>query len=244
VIDAHMHIDVVEPLGWELTVESCIKAMDQAGLEKAVVMGITDVPAVNEAALDELSEACGRFPGRLFPLARMHPWYGDRAATQLERAFEELGFVGLKLHPVTTLTHPSTDQTIRLIRIASERGLPTLFHTGDEPLATPYAVAEAARRCPEATVVLGHMGGYQHVEDALDVAERYENVLLETSAMPYPERVAEAVERIGSERVLFGSDGPACPPELELEKVRRAGLDPEALRRVTNDNAEQVYAAR
>jgi uncharacterized protein len=243
-IDAHMHIDIVEPLGWELTVESCIDSMDRAGIEKAVVMGITDVPAVNEEALDELAETCSRFPGRLYPLARMHPWYGEGAVVLLKRALDQLGFVGLKLHPVTTLTHPSTHQTIRLMRIASDLGMPTLFHSGDEPLATPYAIAEAARRCPEAKVVLGHMGGYQHVRDAIDVAERHDNVFLETSAMPYPEKIAEAVMRIGAERVLFGSDGPACPPQLELEKVRRAGLDPESFRRVTNDNAAGVYAVR
>ena len=79
---------------------------------------------------------------------------------------------------------------------------------------------------PEATIVFGHMGAYFHGQDALAVAERCDNVVLETSACPYPELIGEAVRRVGAERVIFGSDGPGCPPAIELEKVRRAGLAP------------------
>jgi predicted TIM-barrel fold metal-dependent hydrolase len=239
--DAHMHIDSVEPLGWDLPVEDCIAAMDESEIEKAVVMSITDAPAVNETALEDLAAACARYPGRLYPLARIHPWYSKQAEELLERALGELGFRGLKLHPVTTLTHPASDQTLRLIEVAAAHGVPTLFHSGDEPLATPLAVAEAARSRPEATVILGHMGGYFHVDEALAVAERFDNVVLETSAMPYPSKVAEAVGRVGAGRVMFGSDGPACPPRLELEKIRLAELEPDAFQRVTNDNAIELF---
>ncbi|WP_420871933.1 amidohydrolase family protein [Cohnella rhizosphaerae] len=72
-------------------------------------------------------------------------------------------------------------------------------------------------------------GGYFHVDDALLVAEKYENVYLETSAMPYPHKIHEAVRRIGAERVLFASDGPGCNPELEVKKVKWAGLSEKRL---------------
>lgn len=240
IFDAHMHIDSVPALGWELPVEDCIEAMDAAGIAKAVVMSITDAPAVNERALEDLAAACGKYPDRLYPFARLHPWYSERAVELLDRAITELGFCGLKLHPVSTLAHPGGEETLRLVRRAAEHGVPTLFHSGDEPLATPLAVAEAAGECPEATVILGHMGGYFHVDEALGVAERLDNVVLETSAMPYPVKVAEAVACVGSDRVLFGSDGPACPPGLELEKVVRAGLDVDAFRKVTETNAVRL----
>jgi len=241
VFDAHMHIDSVPALGWELSMSDCIAAMDESGISKAVVMGITDAPAVNPHALEQLAAACSEHPERLYPLARVHPWYAENAEELLRNALDEQGFRGLKLHPVTTLAHPAGEQTLRLVRIAAERGMPTLFHSGDEPLATPLAIAETARCCPDAVLLLGHMGGYLHVEEAIRVAEEHENVYLETSAMPYPEKVAEAVTRIGAGRVLYGSDGPACLPRLELEKVRLAGLDPEAFQRVTNDNAVELF---
>jgi predicted TIM-barrel fold metal-dependent hydrolase len=243
IIDAHLHVDDVPALGWKLEAAHCVRRLDEAGIDRGVVMTIVDAPEVNPDALELVAEACAAFPGRLDAFARIHPWYGDVSLALLDRALGELGFKGLKLHPVSTIAHPSGEDTLRLIRRAAERGAPTLFHCGDEPLTTPLAIAHAAAACPEATIVLGHMGGYFHAAEAIEVAERFPNLVLETSAMPYPARIREAVERLGAERVLFASDGPACSPLLELEKVRLAGLDADAERLVLGVNAERLLAA-
>lgn len=243
IIDAHMHVDNVPALGWRMEAELCVRRMDEAGIAIGIVMTIVDWPEVNPGALDLVGEACAAYPGRLYALARIHPWYGDEAVAGLERALGGYGgcYRGLKLHPVSTIDHPSGKDTLRLIRTAAAHGLPTMFHCGDEPLTTPLAVAKAAEACPEATIVLGHMGGYFHVDEAIEVAERVPNVVLETSAMPYPAKIAEAVERLGPERVIYASDGPVCSPRIDVEKVRLAGLDAAAERRVLADNARRVY---
>jgi predicted TIM-barrel fold metal-dependent hydrolase len=107
-------------------------------------------------------------------------------------------------------------------------------------MTTPLAIAPAAAACPEATIILGHMGGYFHVDEAIEVAEEQANLVLETSAMPYPAKIREAVERIGAERVLYASDGPVCSPRIEVEKVRLAGLEPEAEALVFAGNALRI----
>jgi len=243
IIDAHLHVDDVPALGWKLEAEHCVRRLDEAGIDRGVVMTIVDAPEVNPHALELVAEACAAHPGRLEAFARIHPWYGEEALALLDRAIGELGFKGLKLHPVSTIAHPSGEETIRLIRRAAEWSAPTLFHCGDEPLTTPLAVACAAAACPEATIILGHMGGYVHVDEAIDVAERYPNLVLETSAMPYPGKIRDAVERLGPERVLYASDGPACSPRIELEKVRLAGLEDAAERLVLGENAARLLDA-
>jgi hypothetical protein len=243
IFDAHMHLDDIPALGWKMTAELCLERMDEAGIDRAIVMTITDWPELNVNALELVANACSAYPGRLYGFARIHPWYGDEAEAALERAFTTYGFKGLKLHPVSTLAHPSGEDTLRLIRKAAEHHAPTLFHCGDEPLTTPLAVVEAAKRCPEATIILGHMGGYFHVDEAIMVAERYANVVLETSAMPYPSKIREAVERIGPERVLYASDGPMCSPRIEVQKIRTANLQPDAERLVLGANITRLVGA-
>ncbi len=234
-----MHVDHLPALGWELEAAACVRRLDEAGIDKGVVMTIVDAPEVNPDALELIANACAAFPGRLEAFARLHPWY-DEAVELLERAISGYGFKGLKLHPVTTIAHPAVEETLRLIRAAAARGAPTLFHCGDEPLTTPLAIARAAEACPQATIVLGHMGGYFHVDEAIETAERLPNLMLESSAMPYPAKIREAVVRLGPERVLFASDGPACSPRIELEKVRLAGLEPQAERLVLGGNARRL----
>jgi hypothetical protein len=239
IVDTHLHVDDLPALGWQLEAAECIRRMDEAGIDRGVVMTIVDAPEVNPNALELVAAARAAYPGRLDAFARIHPWYGRESLALLERAFA-LGFKGLKLHPVSTLAHPAGEETLQLIRAAAERGAPTLFHCGDEPLATPLAVGRAAAGCPHATIIFGHMGGYFHVDEAIEVAEAHENVVLETSAMPYPDKIAEAVARIGAERVLYASDGPACSPRIEVEKVRLAGLPPEAEQLVFSGNAIRI----
>jgi predicted TIM-barrel fold metal-dependent hydrolase len=239
IIDAHMHIDNIPALGWDMGVELCVNRMDEAGIAAAIVMTITDWPEVNEQSLDLIADACAAHPGRLYGFARIHPWYGQRALEALDGALTR-GFKGLKLHPVTTVAHPASDGSVSLIRRAAERGAPTLFHCADEPMTTPLAIAAAARACPEATIILGHMGGYMHVDEAIEVAERFPNVVLETSAMPYPRKIRDAVDRLGAGRVLYASDGPGCSPRIEVEKVRLAQLGAEAESLVMGGNVHRI----
>ena len=242
IVDAHMHVDDIPALGWKLEAALCVRRLDEAGIDRGVVMTIVDAPEVNANAIELVAEACAAYPDRLWAFARIHPWYGDESLALLEHAFA-LGFKGLKLHPVSTIAHPSGEDTLRLIRAAAAHSAPTLFHCGDEPLTTPLAVAAAAEACPEATIILGHMRGYFHVDEAIAAAERFPNLVLETSAMPYPAKIREAVERVGSERVIYASDGPVCSPLIEVEKVRIAELEPEAERLVLGENALRILEA-
>ena len=240
IFDMHMHVDEVPALGWSMPASLCVESMDRAGIGAAGIMTITDMPAVNPHALELIVEACAAYPGRLYGFIRVHPWYGEESLSILERAVTRHGFRALKLHPVSTMAHPAGEESLRLIQRAAELGVPTLFHCGDDPMTTPEAIAAAAAACPTATIILGHMGGYAHTEDAIRVAERLPNVMLETSASPYPDAIVDAVRRVGARRVLFGSDGPGCLPELEVEKIRMCGLREDEERQVLGLNALEL----
>lgn len=237
IIDFHCHVDEAPAFGWIDPPEKLVPLLDDAGIDKAVCMTYVDYPGLNPSAVDYLAEACARFPDRLIPFIRLNPNFGSEAREALDRGVSELGYRGLKLHPTTTLAHPADDPTVVLLRRCGELGIPVLFHCGDDPYTTPQALALAAERAPETSIVLGHMGGYLHVDDAIHAAERIPNLYLETSAMPYPAKIGEAVARVGAQRVLFGSDGPGCNPALEIEKVRMAGLEPDAEALVLGGNA-------
>jgi predicted TIM-barrel fold metal-dependent hydrolase len=241
IVDTHMHIDDIPALGWDMSAEHVVRRMDEAGVDVALVMTIADWPEVNPNGIELLADACRTHKGRLFALARIHPWYGERACAALEHAVSDLGFRGLKLHPVTTIDHPASSSTLDLIRIAAKHDLPTLFHCGDDPLSTPLAIARAAEAIPHATIVLAHMGGYFHVDEAIEVAERLPNLVLETSGMPYPDKVREAVRRVGADRVIYASDGPFCSPRIEVEKIRVAGLSSSDLELVLGENARRLF---
>lgn len=240
IIDSHTHID--EAGFWVDPPETILRLMDEAQIEQAVVMTYRDAPLPGGTdPLEYIAEACRKHP-RLIGYARMNPRYGEQAVHELERAFTRLGMKGLKLHPVSYVMHPASPETIALIKKAAEWHAPTLFHCSDEDFTLPYQIAQAAEIVPEATIILGHMGGYFHVEDAIQAAKQFPNLILETSAMPYPHMIKRAVEVIGADRVLFASDGPGCDPSIEVEKVRAAGLSSADEGKLFSKNIERILS--
>jgi predicted TIM-barrel fold metal-dependent hydrolase len=240
IIDSHTHVDEAPSLGWSDPAEVIIGLLDEAEIERAVIMTYRDAPGPEEGALEYVAAAVQKYPDRLMAYARMNPRYGDEALDLFDRAIREYGMRGLKLHPVTFVMHPASEPVLTLIRHAAELKVPTLFHCGDEEFTLPLQIAEAAALVPEATIILGHMGGYFHAKDAIRVARRHPNLILETSAMPYPGMIREAVDALGAERILFASDGPGCDPSIEVEKVRRAGLTAEQESLIFSGNTERL----
>lgn len=235
IVDSHAHVDEVPALGWMDPASSLVALMDDAGIDQAIVMTYTELPAVNPRALEYLAEQIAMYPNRLIGYVRVHPWYPE-ALELVDRAFGEYGMKGVKLHPVGNLSHPASEGSLRVVRRAAEYQAPVLFHCGDEPLTTPLQIGLAAEAVPEARIILGHMGGYFHVDEAIELAARHPNVYLETSAMPYPAQIRRAVDAVGPSRVLFASDGPGCLPKLEVHKVRLAELSADEEERVFSGN--------
>jgi uncharacterized protein len=239
VIDSHTHVDEYEAFGWFDPPEAIIELIDEAGIEKAIIMTYADAPVLKPDALQYIHNACKNYPDRLIPYARINP-HVDNAAALLEEAIVDLKMKGLKIHQESVTAAAHHDSIIRLVRKASEFDAPVLFHSGDEALSLPQQFTKLAEAVPEATIILAHMGGYHHTDDAIQVCEKYDNLLVDTSACPYPDKIKEAVERLGARRVLFGSDGPGCNPKLELQKIKRIGLSEDDERMVLHDNIMSI----
>lgn len=224
IIDSHTHVDQVEAWGWMDPPELIIKLMAEAGIDRAIVMTYRDARGPDDPATLYIKEAVDRYPEQLIGYVRINP-NAPGALDALDQAIADFKMKGLKLHPVSYVGFPYGEPTLRLIRRAAVYHAPILFHTGDEALALPEQVAEAARLCPDAMVIMGHMGGYYHYEAALRLSKEIPNLLVDTSAIPYPSIIRRAVDTLGAERVLYASDGPGCLPALEVEKIRQAGLN-------------------
>lgn len=173
-------------------------------------------------------------------------WANPRLPGAIEAAIELLDhprFLGAKLHPLLDGYHPNDRAVYPLLEALVERDLPVLVHCGHPPFTLPWSIEELAVSFPEARIVLGHMGhgNIVYINGAIDVAARRPRVYLETSGMPMHTKIAEAAERVGPDRVLYGSDAPFHHPEVEITKVRVSGLAPELVERVLSRNGRALF---
>jgi uncharacterized protein len=173
-------------------------------------------------------------------------WANPRLPGYLEETAELLDhpkFLGVKLHPLLDGYHPNDPAVHPLYELLVERDLPVLIHSGHPIFTLPWSIEEAIVAFPDARVILGHMGhgNIIYINAAIDVAARNPNVYLETSGMPMHTKIAEAVDRVGPSRVLYGSDAPFHHPAVEILKVRLSGLEPELVDRVLGANGRALF---
>ena len=236
IIDAHCHLGTE---GEEPDAHSLLSEMNASGVEKAVVCPTEKYISVfNREGNDHIIEAVRRHPSRLIGFASVNPWFGEEAVDELERSIG-LGLSGLKLHPFLQGFHLNDELVHPLMGACADLGVPVYFHTGTPISAMPFQLADLARKFPRVSFIMGHMGHSDFWRDTIPAASRSDNVYLETSLVAIS-LVRSAVEKLGAERVIFGSDTPHSNLACELEKVKAVEMGEEARGRVFAENILQL----
>jgi uncharacterized protein len=234
ILDSHLHVGEFPLFNVAIDRDGLVALMREHG----IATGLAFHPD-NELIRRGIADAPGLY-GLVWANPRM-----PGAAEETKRLLDEPGsrFRGVKLHPLLDGYHPDDPIVHPIIELLIERDLPALIHCGHPIFTLPWSIEELIVRYPAARIILGHMGhgNIVYINAAIDVAARNPNVFLETSGMPMHAKIAEAVERVGPDRVLYGSDAPFHHPSVELAKVRVSGLPPELLERVLGENGRRLF---
>ncbi|MGQ9920611.1 MAG: amidohydrolase family protein [Desulfobacca sp.] len=236
------------------TAEELLAAMAAEGVSQAVVFGF---PWRRSATMrrhnDYILEAQQRFPRHLLAFACVNPLESG-AAAEVERCLAagcrgvgELAFYeeGLGHEMLAALT-PIAD-------LCQGYGVPLLLHTNEPvghlyPGKSPMQLGELyqlIQTFPDLTLILAHWGGglffYHLMKKA--VAEVLRNVYFDTAASPYlyrPEIYRLAVEIMGPEKILFGSDFPLLRPSRYRQEMAASGLSEVQQDLLTCQNAQRL----
>lgn len=193
---------------------------DRAGIELAVVMPAPIVRPDNRALLETLAG-----DPRWIPCCQVNPQHDD-AVAQVRAAIAG-GCRMLKLMPAIYDTPPTSAASRALVDVAAAAGLIVNVHSiGNN--SHPLEIGALARRYPETVFIMDHMGYRHEGPAALLAAEDNPNLYLgATIAAIEPSFVAAAIDRVGAERVIFGSNYPNIYPDLVAAALRRAKFPPE-----------------
>jgi uncharacterized protein len=136
----------------------------------------------------------------------------------VREAVEMYGFRGIKVHRYDARI------TREICEVARAYHLPVLYDVVGEVSGVELIAAEY----PEINFIIPHLGSFAddwRAQRALiDPLVRHRNVYTDTSGIRRFDLLAEAVNRAGAHKILFGSDGPWLHPGVELEKIRALKL--------------------
>jgi hypothetical protein len=229
------------------TIPNLLREMDACRVESAAIMPI----AFNLPFGDDLTErwlkaleisAAGN---RLLAGCSVHP--ADPARFEKLRSYAQAGARIIKFHPTMQRTYPDANVMMELYAECEKLGLIVFFHCGRagiEPEAThryalPRHYEAAIKTYPRLAFILGHAGA-RDVAQALPLAQRYENVWLDTHGQGVTV-LHDILQRTGGQRLLFGTDWPFYHLAASLAKLLIISEGDDALRyALLRGNAERL----
>ncbi len=237
IIDAHNHLggpdrgDKRSQGAAEL-----VAKLDEFGIDRAIIFPFNNPDAEGSfaAANKVIADAAAEFPNRLIGFARFDPHY-PQALTELDDAILNLGLRGIKLHPRGQKFHLDDADFLRLMDKIVDLDVIVIFDSGTAHARWPD-IAKLAGRYPKVPLVMAHMYG----EGFMDAALAHDNIYLGTTDIKNCQRIERAVEQLGAERIISGSDSPYIGPQIEQDKINSLAISNAAKALILGGNIERL----
>lgn len=202
-------------------------SLEKNHIDRCVIL--SDPTQVTNAELIRIAKQDPRFISAI-RLPRGSAVRSADVRLQIENAHAENTRI-LQIHPASDGLDPQSEFYLEQIEVAAALGWIIIIQTGTPKSHLVYRRPENNaiegfenwfKTWPQQPFVIARMN-FDDPDRAIDFAEEYPSLYLETSWQP-PETIAEAVRRIGSKRILFGSDWPILGnnQRIGVRKIRDA----------------------
>lgn len=237
------------------SVEDLLVAMDNGGIDRAVVMGMgwTDFEIAREVN-DYIIQAVADHPDRLSGLCSVNPVWGEVAYSEGKRCLSA-GLVGIGELHADTQGFDITDVEVMapVMELARSEHMPVLVHSS-EPVGhrypgkgttTPDKLYRFIQNYPGNAIICAHWGGGLPFYTLMpEVKEALKSVYFDSAASPFlyrPEVFSAVSDLAWAGKVMFASDFPLMEISRPLEQVKGAGLAPEAETALLFGNAAKLF---
>lgn len=244
-------------IGAGVSHEQMLEAMDRAGIERAFLIatktGRLGLPGSWHLPYEMVAKAVRQYPKRFSGLAGLDPTEGMRGVRELERAVQELGFIGAHMYPHWFELAPDHARWYPFYAKCVELDVPVQMQVGQSLIYTPeqrlrsvgrpIALDPVACDFPELKLVGIHVG-IPWAEEMIAMAWKHPNVFIGSDAHSpkyWPAAFTHYVNTYGQDKVIFGTDYPVLDFQRTRDEIEALGLREEAKKKLLRDNALRIY---
>jgi predicted TIM-barrel fold metal-dependent hydrolase len=249
VFDAHLHCPSESGNVWQWhpvtkSFEEFVQYLDRTGVQRGIINSVRCQEAKTAAEFIEGNREVARYvekyKGRFLGACVVNPLFIDESLKEIEYCRKQLGFVW-----VGELCNymPPFEYTIQEFELLVEQvvKLNMILDVHTELEEMEYII----QKFPRATIVFPHFGDsheYQHIFKRIDLVAQHPNCYLDTSGSGQ-ERVGMleyAVQTIGPDRLLFGSDFSINCPATVLARIENALITEDQKRMILSENLQTL----
>ena len=238
-----------------ITAEELIASMNQAGIDRSVVLNIAwGSHELCRWSNDYIIDSINRYPERLIGFCSIQPRDSEAIAELKRCANEGIKGIGEMRADIQGFDMGDKDFVEPVAEVAQSHGLIILTHAS-EPVGhsypgkgtiTPEILYRFITNFPGLRIVLAHWGGGLPFYALMpEVAEALKNVYFDTAASPflYHDQVFNQVaELVGADKILFGSDYPLIAQERAIKSITALDLPEKARDKILGQNAKRLLA--
>jgi predicted TIM-barrel fold metal-dependent hydrolase len=255
-VHAHFHHARTGRSDWAEVNAARFRAGDRIGItyHVASILGTwgfsspTYFPSPDDVTLgnDAMLDLCTHEPDRVRMFTTVNPNFTAHACAEIERCTSR-GAIGIKL----LASRRADDRLLDPIAaLAAEHRLPVLHHiwqhrTREWPsqeISDGADLSRLAARHPRASFILAHIGGGGDYAHTFAAVRDVPNVFPDLSGSGVDRGMLDAaVEALGSERLLWGSDLTMCTGLAKLRALDVIGLGNDEIEAIRWKNSARLF---
>ncbi|MBR5869782.1 MAG: amidohydrolase [Clostridia bacterium] len=166
-----------------------------------------------------------------YPGIHIHPAFVKTSCEEISRAHAQgILLIGELVPYMMGWQSYSCPEMLEILSYAAELDMVVSMHP-----TNPQDMGALAAALPHLKLVYAHLSGYGQYEHHLDLMQKYENVYFDYSAhgSDFDGLLRKTIDRVGRDRILFGTDYPGVNPASDIAAVLYEDL--------TTDEAECVF---
>jgi len=238
IIDAHCHIHrvdwvraeksndfIISNFNYEASEEIILANMVEAGLDSTVIFPLPSVEIDLEMANRYTVEVANNYTGRLIPFTIIDdkPQYW---VEQGVKGFKEHTF-GQRIQKDRSGRNMFSQKFKDTYRFMEKHGLPLMLHAGINKVER--LKEDMFNHTPQLIVIMAHIGAdflpqnnylpeINRISNILEGLKEYPNVYYDISTVIDKKILIRALEIVGAEKLIFGSDFPYEKPGQTLDR--------------------------
>ena len=240
IFDVHTHSGKWPFAGIKDDNEFSMQVLQKFNIEKCIVSSAEAIVYDMVAGNSQMASFVAAHD-ELLGYVVLNPNYLELSQMELDKYSDRKDIVGVKLHPFYSHSPFTSADSKKLLRIIGSLKMPILVHTHDVPWSSPAQVGEMASEFPDQVFIMGH-GGLTNFDDGIAVTAEHDNIFLEICGSPIPSgKIDKAVEKLGSKKILYGSDIALLSPAFALGTVLDAAISESQKEDILYNNAYEMF---
>ena len=245
------------------TLSGLMASMKIFGVDTSVILPVATKPEQVIKINDRAAQINENFSEvGIISFASIHPDF-EGYNVELSR-LKNLGFKGIKIHPVYQGTDIDDKNFLRIFYRAAELDLIVIAHAGLDigypgvVRCTPKMSRHVIEEVGDFKFILAHMGGWKSWDEVLtELADT--NIFMDTAfsigmipalddgyysaedlQMLDAENFMKLYKTFGADRILFGTDSPWMPPNMPIDFIKSLPISEGNKNKILGKNAEEL----